>query len=311
MRVWNDLNEDTPEFHGGTVTIGKFDGLHLGHQELLKQVQKGPKPWIVLTFEPHPIQVLQPERKLTKIFPKADLAEQLPCYGVDVLGVVAFSREVASQSAATFAENALWRPFRPKRLVVGYDFAFGHKREGNLQWLKKWCADRKIAITVVAPKELSGEIVSSRKVRDLIVSGGVAEARRLLGRAFYLRGEVVKGAGRGRGIGFPTLNQAVENETLPALGVYVTRAKIADRVYGAVTNVGRVPTFTDQTQVHVETHLLDTSIDAYGATIDVEFLDRLRPEKKFSSAADLKKQIEQDILEAKRELLANEKMDVH
>lgn len=305
MRVFNDLNGDTRDFHGGVVTIGKFDGLHLGHQELLKQVSRGPKPAVVLTFDPHPIQVLQPEKGLTKIFPKEDLAEQLPCYGIEGLGVIAFSLEVAAQSAATFAENTLWKPFQPKRLVVGYDFAFGHKREGNIDWLKKWCADRKIAITIVAPLENGGAPVSSRRVRELIVNGDVKSARELLGRPFYLRGVVVKGAGRGKSIGFPTLNLQVSNETLPGLGVYATRTKIGDRVYGSVTNVGRVPTFTDQSRVHVETHLLNQSLEAYGAKIDVEFLRRLRPEKKFASAADLKKQIEQDILEA------NEEVDLH
>ncbi len=310
MRVWNDLNGDPGPFRGGTVTIGKFDGLHLGHQELLQRLQKGPQPGIVLTFDPHPLQVLQPELGLKKIFPKADLSEQLPCYGVDLLAILPFTRELAALPAAEFAERYIAR-LEPRQLIVGYDFAFGRKREGNLEWLKNWCGQRKIGFTVVAPIEAGGSPVSSRRVRELIQKGDVHLVRPLLHRFFYLRGEVVRGAGRGRSIGVPTLNQRVENETLPASGVYASRTKIGHLLFPSVTNVGVVPTFTNDREVQVETHLIGASRDAYGERVDVELIKRLRPEMKFPSAADLKKRIEKDILEAERELRAYEEMDVH
>ncbi len=310
MRVWNDLNGDPGQYRGGTVTIGKFDGLHLGHQELLRRVLQGPKPGIVLTFDPHPMQVLQPQLGLTKIFPKADLTEQLPCYGVDLLAILSFTHELAGLTAAEFAERYIGI-FQPRQLIVGYDFAFGRKREGNIDWLKKWSAGRQVTFTVVSPIEAGGSPVSSRRVRELILQGAVDQVRPLLQRPFYLRGVVVKGAGRGRTIGVPTLNQQVENETLPAAGVYATRTKIGHQLFSSVTNVGVVPTFTDGKQVQVETHLIGVSRDSYGERVDVELIKRLRPEMKFSSVADLKKQIEKDILEAERELQADEKMDVH
>lgn len=310
MRVWNDLNGDSSPYRGGTLTIGKFDGLHLGHQELLQRVQKGPQPSVVVTFDPHPLQVLKPELGLTKIFPKADLIEQLPCYGPALLVILPFSQALGKLTAAEFAER-YFAPFAPSEIVVGYDFAFGRGREGNLEWLQKWCGEKKIRFTVVAARMVDGAPVSSGRVRDLIRAGDVEQARRLLLRAFYIRGEVVAGAGRGRTIGVPTLNQMVENETLPALGVYATRTKVSGQVLASVTNVGVAPTFVDQSRVHVETHLIGVTRDAYGEKVDVEFIRRLRPEKKFPSVGDLKKQIEQDILMAERELAADEKMDVH
>lgn len=310
MRVWSDFSGDPSPFFAGTVTVGKFDGLHLGHQELLRSVAKSAKPGIVLTFDPHPLQVLKPDLGLTKIFPRSDLIEQLPCYGVDVLAIIPFTTALAALSAAEFAERFIGF-FRPRQVVVGYDFAFGHKREGDQEWLKRWCGKRGIGITIVAPIQRGGAPISSGRIRELIGQGDVVAVRRLLDRPFYLRGTVVHGAGRGRTIGVPTLNLQVQNETLPAQGVYATRTKLGSLQFDSVTNVGVVPTFTEQARLQVETHLIGVDRNAYGEIVDVFFVKRLRPEKKFASVDDLKKQVEQDILEAKRELQADEKMDVH
>lgn len=300
MRIWTGLNQDTQNFQGGTLTIGKFDGLHLGHQRLLAALNQGPEPRVVMSFDPLPIQVLRPDQGYKRLMPKGDLGEQLPCYGADLLLILNFTTDMAAKSAAQFAEDVIVQPFAPKKLVVGYDFAMGKDRQGGLEWLRAWCRERKIELYVSEPFQLEGQTVSSGRVRGLIQNGDVAGAARLLGRPFYLRGQVIQGAGRGRTIGVPTLNQTVENETLPALGVYASRTRILGQVFNSVTNVGRVPTFTDQTQVQVETHVPDQTLSAYGERLDVDLIQRLRPEKKFADVEDLKKQIALDILEAKR-----------
>ncbi len=302
MRIWTGSSGDSQKFQGGVVTVGKFDGLHLGHQKLLEVVRQGPKPWVVLTFDPLPIQVLQPEKHYARLMPKEDLGEQLPKTGVELLYVMKFDQSLAGKSAAEFADGVIWQPFQPKAIVVGYDFAFGKNREGNLAWLERWCGgeQRKIQLHVVKPFELDGQAVSSGRVRAMIEAGAVDQAARLLGRPFYVRGLVIRGAGRGGSIGVPTLNQQVANETLPALGVYATRTRWRGQSMNSVTNVGRVPTFTDQREIHVETHVLNQTVHAYGETVDVDLIQRLRPEKKFTSAEDLKIQIKQDILDATR-----------
>jgi riboflavin kinase/FMN adenylyltransferase len=298
MRIWTGLNQDSQNFQGGTLTIGKFDGLHLGHQKLLQTLTGGPR--LVMSFDPLPIQVLRPDQGYKRLLPKEDLGEQLPRFAVDALLVLPFTKELAGKSAADFAEQVIWQPFRPRHLVVGYDFAMGKDRQGDLAWLRGWCSVKGLEFTVAEPFQLEGQTVSSGRVRELIQKGDVAAAARLLGRPFYVRGEVIAGAGRGRSIGVPTLNQKPVNETLPDLGVYASRTRWRGQTLDSVTNVGRVPTFTDQTKVHVETHVFGRDVSAYGDTVDVDLVQRLRPEKKFSSAEDLKNQIAQDILEAKR-----------
>ncbi len=300
MRIWTGSSGDSQKFQGGVVTIGKFDGLHLGHQKLLEVVRQGPKPWVVLTFDPLPIQVLQPDKHYARLMPKEDLGEQLPKTGVELLYVMKFDQTLAAKSAAEFAEGVIRAPFRPKVIVVGYDFAFGKNREGDLAWLRRWGDTHGIALNVVKPFEFDGETVSSGRVRKLIEAGAVDQASRLLGRPFYVRGRVIRGAGRGASIGVPTLNQQVANETLPGLGVYASRTRWRGQVMISVTNVGRVPTFSDGKEIHVETHVLNQSLSAYGETVDVDLIAHLRSEKKFGSVEDLKNQIKQDILDATR-----------
>lgn len=300
MRIWQGLAQESQNFQGATLTIGKFDGLHLGHQRLLESVVRGPSPRVVMTFDPLPIQVLRPGHGYIRLLPIEDLGEQLPKFGIDLLLVLNFNQEMASKTAAEFAEDIIWKPFRPRKLVVGYDFAMGKDRQGNLDWIRSWCGKQGVELEVSEAFQLDGQTVSSGRVRELIQQGDVTQAAELLGRPFYIRGEVVQGAGRGRTIGVPTLNQKVMNETLPALGVYASRTRWRGKTLKSVTNVGRVPTFTDQTKVHIETHVLDETVSAYGDCIDVDLVRRLRPEKKFSSVEDLKKQIALDILEARR-----------
>lgn len=301
MQVWSTVPLNSSAFQGGVVSIGNFDGLHLGHQALLGQAQALPGPRTVLTFDPHPVQVLFPERQLKRLFPREDLIERLPDYGVDLLVVLKFTKEFAALSAREFLESYV-RPLAPRHIVAGYDFGFGHDREGSLAFLSSWAESEGIEVHVVEAKLEGGEVVGSRRLRRLLSEGRVAEMPGLLGRRFYLRGEVVSGAGRGAGIGVPTMNLKVENEMVPMIGVYATRTIGDGRSYPSVTNVGVNPTFESDNRVRVETHVLDETLNWRGRKIDVEFVARLRDEKKFANVEDLKKQIQADILEARHVL---------
>lgn len=304
MEIVSDLELAGHKFHGGTVTIGNFDGLHLGHQELLKQARVVGAPIVVISFDPHPVQVLYPERQLRRLFPREDLYEQLPKYGVNLLWMLPFSKEFAAWPAEKFLEECLWQRLRPKALVVGYDFAFGKSRSGSLEGLKAWGKTKGVEIHVVEPLKFANDIVSSRRLRELICQGRVKEARQLLGRPFYLRGSVISGAGRGAGLGSPTLNQEVVNETYPAHGVYASFTIYGNQKYPSVTNIGVNPTFGGR-EIKVETHVLNATLDLRGMSVDVELIDYIRPEMKFESVEDLKKQIRQDILKVNETLDLN------
>lgn len=299
MQILKRLDPSEQKFHGGVVTIGNYDGLHVGHQSLLRKMAEVSGPRVVLTFDPHPLQVLHPERSLRRLFPREDLIEQLPSYGIDALWIIPFDREFARMPARDFLESHVAEAFRPKHFVAGYDFAFGSGREGTLDVLQAWAATRAMIVDVVSPLRLAGEIVSSRRVRDLITKGDVHGAELLLKRPFYLRGEVVRGAGRGAQIGVPTLNQKVVNETLPAMGVYASRTRFEGKTYPSVTNVGTNPTFDSAPTVKVETHVLDAKLEARDKVVDVDLLERLREERKFASVDELVRQIQTDIKKAR------------
>jgi riboflavin kinase/FMN adenylyltransferase len=289
-------------FHGAKLTIGNFDGLHLGHQELFKRLEPGLGPTVVMTFEPHPLQVLHPERKLSRLLPREDLAEQLPKYGVDVLLVLPFTTAFAQMPAKEFLRKYVEVPLKPSRVVAGYDFAFGQGREGSLEMLKDWGSQHHVDVQVLEPFRLNGQTVSSRVVREMVLQGDVLKASELLKRPFYLRGPVVPGAGRGRGIGIPTLNQSPVNEILPKLGVYASRIQWKGLRLDSVTNIGVNPTFADDQKLKVETHILAPGTNPIPDTsdqIDVQLIDRIRDEMKFPDAASLVQQIQADIARAK------------
>lgn len=311
MQVWRRLEPPAQSFQGGAVTIGNFDGCHLGHQALIRTAKAAGGPVVVvITFDPHPVKVLKPELPFKRIFPRADLEEQLPKYGVDLLVILPFTKELARTKAEEFWCDYVVTPFRPKHVVEGPDFAFGHSREGTLDFLNKWCAGNGVQLHTVTAQTVGGEQVSSRSIRELIQKGEVAAVIPRLGRPFYLRGEVGSGAGRGAGIGIPTLNFKPVNEITPAQGVYATFTKRAGKRFRSVTNIGVNPTFGGNEGVKIETHVLGGPFEARGETVDVEFIASLRPEMKFASIEDLKKQIKDDILKAGDILEKYEKMDV-
>jgi riboflavin kinase/FMN adenylyltransferase len=265
------------------VAVGEFDGVHLGHREVIRGSDT------VLTFEPHPLQVVRPEaapKLLTSFEVKQELIAGL---GVEELVVIPFDRRFAEQSPQEFIDQVLVDALRATHVSVGENFRFGHRAAGDSQTL---AADARFETRVVALVELDGEVVSSSHVRALVQAGEVELAARMLGGPFQLRGEVVSGDRRGRELGFPTAN-VVPDEALvcPGHGVYVARADGAC----AAVSVGVRPTFGTGRAPLVEAYLLDRDVDLYGKTLRVEFLQRLRGERRFESADALIEQMQRDV----------------
>lgn len=282
------------------VTIGNFDGVHLGHRRLIEQLVRRARqhsiPAVVFTFNPHPVQILHPDRKLARLFDLNDQEEQLRQLGVDFLIVEPFSKKFSQLIAEDFLREWILLPFNPKILVVGHDFTFGAARQGTIDFLRRQCTADGVSVEVVPPVSIGGQMVSSSRVRQAIAAGDVETATKLLGRPFFVRGPVVEGYQRGRQIGVPTANIKPLGETWPLQGVYATKAYVNGQCWSAVTNIGVSPTFEDGVPApRIESHLFGFSQEIYGSEIKLEFIRRIRDEKKFSSVEELKKQIQNDI----------------
>ncbi len=282
------------------VTIGTFDGVHRGHQEIIGRLVDGARRTssssVVVTFHPHPAVVLgkrQSANYLTTPEERADLLGEL---GVDVVITHPFNREVASWSAHQFISE-LDAHLGISHLLVGEDFALGKGREGNVARLRELGQEFDYQVTVIPPVTNSDVVVSSSMIRERIMEGNVAQAARLLGRYYQIRGQVIPGDGRGKLLGIPTANLSIWAErTVPKAGVYACRVTLDGESYLAVTNIGVRPTFEDAPVLpRVETHLLDYDGDLYGKELALEFHERLRDEKKFSSVQELVAQIQADI----------------
>lgn len=305
MQILAGVGQLPQALGSSVVTIGSFDGVHRGHQELISRLLQSSKVWgaepVVLTFRPHPSRVLNPQRPVLRLFDDEDQRERLELLGVKVLIEEPFTPELARVGAAEFFENWLLRPLRPQALVIGHDFAFGSGREGHRDFLEKICREQQIELHVVEPILVEGAPVSSSRIRAALASGDVHDASLGLGRPYYLKGVVVAGAKRGRTIGTPTANIRPMMEFTPKFGVYVTRTRVGSQTFDSVTNIGVNPTFHDEpgAPLKVETHLFEFSGDLYGREIRVELLQYLREEKKFSGLDALKTQIAEDMNRAR------------
>jgi riboflavin kinase/FMN adenylyltransferase len=286
----------------GVVTVGNFDGLHVGHREILRIVTERARARrgeaAVYTFEPHPRRVLRPAdapRLLTTLEQKLELMEAA---GVDVTIVERFDRAFARRSAVEFVRDVLHARLRPEEVYVGYDFRFGHDREGSMRTLTELGPHLGFAVTIVPEVTVGGRDVNSTRIRELLAGGSVEEAGELMGRPYCVRGRVVEGDRRGRTLGFPTANLDPENEVLPAQGVYAGKLRLlGDAAAGglpAVVNVGRRPTFEEGGAVLAEVHVIDWSGELYGQRVEVAFLHRLRDERRFPDVEALKRQIAAD-----------------
>ncbi|MEW6716329.1 MAG: bifunctional riboflavin kinase/FAD synthetase [Chloroflexota bacterium] len=286
------------------LTIGSFDGVHIGHKKLIRSLVEGAhkrgRPAVVLTFEPHPVVVLRKGIAHYLLSTPEEKAQQMASLGVDYLITHPFNKQVAAMSALQFMQ-LLSDQLGLRYLFVGYNFALGHNREGDLYHLRGLGRKLGYTVRVFSPVRLSGEVVSSSGIRDLLTSGEVKKASEWLGRRYKLSGVVVRGDDRGKKLGIPTANLDIRADLVqPRAGVYACWAIINGDRWGAVSNVGVRPTFEFQPVApRVEAHLFDFEGDLYGQVISLEFLSRLREEKRFPNENALVDQIRGDIENAR------------
>jgi len=307
MELITDLAQITAPLNNAVLTIGNFDGVHLGHQALFRQVMgkahsiNGTS--VVMTFEPHPIRVLNCGKHFRLITLYEQKAELIAATGIDTLICVPFTREFAATPARTFVKDILCDLIGMKGVVVGQDYSFGKKREGNISLLKEMGRAYGFEVIVSGWVEAGPRRISSTEVRNLVEEGQMAEARELLGRHYQVRGTVMRGRDRGgRLLGFPTANLRLTDELCPKGGVYTVTVEVEDKTYDGVANIGYSPTF-DNGEFSIEAHILDFDQDIYDQPIRVNFIQRLRGEKRFSGPEALATQINKDVAQA-REILS-------
>ncbi len=293
------LRDDAPVW----LTIGNFDGVHLGHQallaDLIRLARQDNTRSVLLSFSPNPKVFFSGEKGFYLSTPgeKTALLSRL---GIDDVLIIAFERKLANMAATDFMAE-LTRRINLKGLVVGEDFVFGHNRQGTTEVLAEFCGKHGIPFVVFPELMMDGEPVSSTRIRRALNDGKVDEARRLLGRPYAMCAKVISGEQIGKSIGVPTANLELDpDKFLPKSGVYATIAHLREKDYPAVTNVGVRPTFSEQEIVSVETLILDFNDDIYGEELRVEFIQCLRPEQKFDSVQALTQQIEKDKLITRR-----------
>jgi riboflavin kinase/FMN adenylyltransferase len=307
LAEWNRRYSDLPV--RSAVTIGNFDGLHLGHQKILETVNdwaglkeglcKKPEQLIstVLTFYPHPAKVLRPAEAPLLL---STLSQRLAGFedaGMNAALVLNFDEQLAKVSAEDFARTYLVDTLRARAVFVGENFRFGHKQAGDAKLLEEFGQRWDFEVQVVPPVIQDGVVVSSTAVRSAVRDGRMEDASRLLGRPFALAGEIKTGTGQGRKLVVPTLNLATEQECLPKNGVYATETTIEGKKYRSATNIGVRPTFDGQ-RLAIESHLFDFSENLTSGAMEVRFWKRLRDEKKFSGPEALREQVLRDISEA-------------
>ena len=302
MKIINHLEKITQPFKAAVITIGNFDGVHIGHQALFHEVIERADAIdgtsIAMTFEPHPIRVLKKNNHpplITLYEQKTELIERA---GIDVLICIPFTLEFASLPAEAFIKDLLVAKIGMQAIIVGEDYTFGKNREGDLTVLKSYASQMGYEVIVAdwikAPRNVSDRI-SSTKIRELVMAGEVEPARKMLGRHYQIRGLVVKGRDRGaKLLGVPTANIKLQDELCPKTGIYAVTVDYNNRLYKSVANIGYSPTFDDN-EFTVEVHLLDFAENIYGEKIRINFIQRIRNEKKFANISELKEQIKQDI----------------
>lgn len=305
MRIIRGIKNYTDRLPNPVLTLGNFDGVHLGHQAIFKKVVERAREIggtaIAFTFEPHPLKVLAPERSPLLLNTFHGKMRLLETAGIQVVICANFTRSFADQNPEDFARDVLHELIGVREVYVGYDYAFGKGREGSIAFLKKMGNTYGFAVGVIEPVRVDGVVVSSSSVRELLINGHVEDAARLLGRYYLIEGEVIHGSHRGQTLGFPTANLKTANELLPGFGVYAVLAKIQGRTIKGVASIGIRPTF-DAGPVSIEVYLFDFHEDVYGKEIELLFIKHLRGEERFPDADALVRQIRKDVHDAQEVL---------
>ena len=302
MILVENLNDIEKPFKNAVITIGNFDGVHVGHQALFYEINEKADALggtsIVMTFEPHPIRVLKSNGHPPLITLYEQKIELIERSGVDVTICVPFTLQFAAIPAREFVEDILVKRIGMKVMVVGNDYTFGKNREGNLDLLRTYAKDLGFEVIVadwIQTSNSQSDRISSTRTRKLVVDGKVTEAQKMLGRNYQIRGLVTTGRNRGgKLLGFPTANIILHDELCPKTGVYAVTVECLNSLYQGVANIGYSPTFGD-TQFTVEVHILDFDQNIYGQKIRVNFVERIRDEIKFPGIAELAEQIKKDI----------------
>ncbi len=298
MKVYERIKDLPIDLEFG-LTIGNFDGFHRGHQALLRDVNKKCSlkgiEMVVMSFVPHPIAILKNQKSflLNTYSERRDLLAE---DGVKYLVETTFTRDFSTLRPTEFLDQHIFSHQGLRLLLLGYDFAFGANKEGNHKFVKNYCVDKEVEVITQEKYTNNEEVYSSSLARKFLKEGDTLEAKKVLGRPFFIKGRVIKGAGRGRQIGFPTANIEVDfNRMVPSFGVYATFCRYRGGLYKSITNIGRNPTFNTDDGLNIETNIFDFNEDIYGEEVQILFSKKIRDEKKFPSVNELIEQIRQDV----------------
>ena len=307
MLIFTNEDKQLPRLPSLCLTLGIFDGVHLGHQKIIRRVieragQIGGKSCVV-TFDPHPREVLVPETApdlLTATQKKARLIEAL---GVDALCLIRFTQEFAEIEAREFVKDFLIDALRMKVIIEGYDWRFGKGRKGDVRLLQKMSEEDGFEVEQMSGVELDGQVVSSTRIRELVLRGDLEAAARCLGRRYSITGDIVEGSRLGREMGFPTANIEPHHEAVPPNGIYAVWADVAGTRKPGTLNIGYRPTVSKEMKRTVEVHIMDFYRDIYNEEIEITFIEKLRNEQKFPSIDALSAQIKKDVEKARNILV--------
>jgi riboflavin kinase/FMN adenylyltransferase len=308
MRIIRGLPSFPPDLSPSVVALGAFDGIHLAHARILETAVERARGLgvtsLVCTFDPNPAAVLRPERAPAPLASLDENLARIAAHGPDATLVIPFTEDLSRMEAEAFVEDVLRRALGAREVVVGFNHTFGRGARGTAMLLKEMGDRQGFTVHVLPPLEVSGQIVSSSAIREALRDGDVEMTRALLGRPYMVRGQVLRGAGRGRTLGFPTANLRPARPLILAPGVYAARAAWDDARHDAVVNVGYRPTFGEE-QYWIEVYVFDFAGDLYDRELSVEFLRRIRAEMKFAGVEALKRQVALD-METARRLLAED-----
>ncbi len=300
MRIFNDLNA-VAEILNPVVTIGTFDGVHLGHQKILQtlldEAQRIDGESVLLTFYPHPRMILYPESHGMKLLQtQAEKMEKLAEFGLENLIIYPFSFDFSRLTALEFVRDILVNKLHVRKIVIGYDHQFGKNREGNIQYLKDIADTYEFEVIEIPAQDIDEVNISSTKIREALLKGDVKRAAVFLGQCYQLSGKVIRGRALGRTIGYPTANIEVNSDLklVPGIGVYAVEVYVEGKTLRGMLNIGRRPTVVSTDNVNLEVHILDFQEDIYDKMITLRFIERVRDEQKFESVEALKQQLQKD-----------------